>query len=138
MPDLRCVVGVLVLFACAKPFAVPVSTTTAATPDQTFQCAMKQMQALGYNRSSYDTDELRINGSKIDPEAHRADTQFRRVVNKLEVDVETQPDGKTSLQVVGRTFAEYTTQRGPTEVEEKASDEARSASQQLLKRCSSS
>jgi hypothetical protein len=99
---------------------------------------MKQMDALGYKRSSYDTDELRVNGSKIDPNAHRADTQFRRVLDKLEVDVGPQPDGKTSLQVVGHTFAEYTTQRGPTEVEEKASEQVRSDTQQLLKRCASS
>jgi hypothetical protein len=99
---------------------------------------MKQMETLGYKRSSYYTDELRVNGSKIDPNARRADTQFRRVLNKLEVDVGPQPDGKTSLQVVGHTFAEYTTQRGPTEVEEKASEQVRSDTQQLLKRCASS
>jgi hypothetical protein len=39
--------------------------------------------------------------------------------------------------VVAHTFAEYTTQRGPTEVEEKASSEVRSAAQELLERCRS-
>jgi hypothetical protein len=39
---------------------------------------------------------------------------------------------------VGHTFAEYTTQRGPTEVEEKPSDQVRADTQQLLKRCASS
>jgi hypothetical protein len=138
MPDRRSLVGVLFLFACSKPYAAPVSSSTAATPDQTFECAMKQMQALGYNRSSYDTDERRVNGTKIDPKAHRADTQFRRVLNKLEMEVSSQPDGKTKLEVVGHTFAEYTTQRGPTEVEEKPSDQVRADTQQLLKRCASS
>jgi hypothetical protein len=67
----------------------------------------------------------------------RPDTQFRRMLDKLEVEVSPQADGQTSMQVTGRTFAEYTTQRGPTEIEENASPEVHSATQQLLERCRS-
>ena len=59
------------------------------------------------------------------------------MLDKLEVEVTPQAGGQTGLQVTGRTYAEYTTQRGPTEIEEKASQEVRSAAQQLLDRCRS-
>jgi hypothetical protein len=129
--------GSLLLAACAQRLAVPSTTQTSAGPDETFECAKKQMVALNYRQTSIDVDAHRINGSKIDPESRRPDTQFRRMLNKLEVEVAPQSDGHTSLKVLGRTIAEYTTQRGPTEVEEKASEEVRNAVQQLLKQCGS-
>jgi hypothetical protein len=93
------------------------------------------MPKLGYKQSSVDVDARRINGTKIDTKSRRPDVQFRRVLDKLEVEVAPQADGQTGINVQGRTFAEYTTQRGPTEVEEKASAEVQSAAEQLLQRC---
>ena len=127
----------LLLAACAQSFAAKTTVRTSATPDQTFECVRKQLDTLGYRRTSLDTDARRVNATKIDEKTQRSDTQFRRMLNKLEVEVSPQADGQTSLRVAGRTFADYTTQRGPTEVEEKASDEVRSASQKLLERCRS-
>jgi hypothetical protein len=131
------IAGTLLLAACGQSLADQTSIRTSATPDQTFECVRKQLDALGYKRTSYDTDARRINGTKIDEKTRRSDTQFRRMLDKLEVEVSPQADGQTSLQVAGRTFADYTTQRGPTEVEEKASPEVRSASQKLVERCRS-
>ena len=129
--------GTLLLAACAQRFAAETSIRTSASPDQTFECVRKQLDTLGYKRTSYDTDVRRINSTKIDEKTRRSDTQFRRMLDKLEVEVSPQADGQTSMQVTGRTFADYTTQRGPTEVEEKASEGVRSASQQLVERCRS-
>ena len=129
--------GALLLSACAQRYGAPVSARTAASPEETFDCARKQLETLGYKRTSYDTDEHRVNGTKVDSKSRRPDTQFRRILNKLEVQVSPEADGRTSLQVVGHTFAEYTTQRGPTEVEETASDQVKTDTQQLLQRCSS-
>lgn len=133
----RFVLGVsLILSACAtQRYAAPASTRTSAAPDDTFQCVKRQLAALGYKQTSIDVDEHRISGSKIDMESRRPDTQFRRMLDKLEVEVSAQADGQTSIDVQGRTFAEYTTQRGPTEVEEKPSKEVQTSSQQLLERC---
>ncbi len=131
------IAGTLLLAACGQRLADQTSIRTSASPDQTFECVRKQLDAFGYKRTSYDTDARRINATKIDMKARRPDTQFRRLLDKLEVEVSPQADGQTSMQVAGRTFAEYTTQRGPTEVEEKASQEVRSASQQLVERCRS-
>ena len=63
--------------------------------------------------------------------------QLSRMLNKLDVDVSAEADGQTSIQALGRTFAEYSTHRGPTEEEEKASDQVASDAQTLLERCRS-
>ena len=132
----RLIVGaMLVLAACAQRYAAPASIRTAAGPDDTFECVKRQLSAMGYKQTSIDVDEHRISGSKIDMKSRRADTQFRRLLDKLEVDVSPEADGQTGIDVQGRTFAEYTTQRGPTEVEEKPSAEVQASSQQLLERC---
>jgi hypothetical protein len=133
----RLIVGaMLVLAACAQRYAAPASIRTAAAPDDSFDCVKRQLSAMGYKQTSIDVDEHRISGSKIDVKSRRSDTQFRRMLDKLEVEVSPQADGQTSVEVRGRTFAEYTTQRGPTEVEEKPSAEVQASTKQLLERCS--
>jgi hypothetical protein len=127
----------LLLAGCGQRLATPVSARTSAGPDETFDCLKRQLKELGYRQTSIDVNDHRISGTKIDDKTRRADTQFRRMLNKIEVQVAPQADGQTGIEVRGRTFAEYTTQRGPTEVEEKASDEVRAAQQQLLEKCRS-
>jgi hypothetical protein len=127
--------SLLLLVACAQRYAAPASAQTSAAPEETFECVKRQMSSLGYKQSSVDVDEHRISGTKIDVEARRADTQFRRLFDRLDVEVAPQADGQTGIQVQARTFAEYTTQRGPTEVEEKASDDVKAAAQKLLEKC---
>lgn len=127
--------GMLILSACAQRYAAPAGIRTSAGPDESFACVKRQLSALGYKQTSIDVDAHRISGSKIDETTRRADTQFRRMLNKLDAEVAAQADGQTSIEVQARTFAEYTTQRGPTEVEEKASSEVRLSAQQLLEKC---
>jgi hypothetical protein len=127
--------GTLLLSACAQQYAAPASARSSLSPEETFSCVRREMPKLGYKQSSVDVDARRINGTKIDAESRRPDTQFRRILDKLEVEVAPQADGHTGIEIKGRTFAEYTTQRGPTEVEEKPSVEVQSAAEQLLKRC---
>jgi hypothetical protein len=129
--------GALLLAGCAQRLATPVSGRTSSGPEPTFDCVKQQLKELGYRQSSIDVDAHRISGTKIDDKTRRADTQFRRMLNRLDVEVAPQADGQTSIEVSGRTFAEYITQRGPTEVEEKASNEVRTAQQQLVERCRS-
>lgn len=132
----RLIVGsMLLLAACSQRYAASASMRTAASPQDTFDCIKRQLSTMGYKQTSIDVDEHRISGSKIDLKSRRADTQFRRMLDRLEVEVSPQADGQTSIDVQGRTFAEYTTQRGPTEVEEKASAAVQASTQQLLERC---
>jgi hypothetical protein len=135
--DYRLVLGGTLLFfsACAQRYAAPASTRTSAAPADTFDCIKREMSNLGYKPTSIDEDQHRISGTKIDMTTRRPDTQFRRILHRLEVEVGPEADGQTGIVVQGRTFGEYTTQRGPTEVEEKASEEVKAASQQLLERC---
>jgi hypothetical protein len=129
--------GALLLPACSQRLSTPVSTRTSAGPEETFDCVKKQLAALGFKQSSIDVNERRISATKIDTKARRPDTQFRRIIHKLEVEVAPQADGQTSIEVHPHTYAEYTTQRGPTEIEENASDEVRTASEQLMEGCRS-
>jgi hypothetical protein len=127
----------MVLTACGQTLSTPVSVKTSASPEDTFACVRKQLGELGYKQTSYDTDEYRVNATKLDLESRRSDVQFRRFHNKLEVDIGAEADGQTSIQVVPRTFAEYSTQRGPTEEQEKASDLVKADANTLLDRCRS-
>lgn len=134
----RVFLGAAVLLAgCGKALSAPVSTRTSAAPDDTFACVKKQLGELDYRQSSSDVPEHRITATKIDSESRRPDVQFRRILNKLDVDVSATADGQTSIEVLPRTFAEYTTQRGPTEEQEKASELVKADAQQLLERCRS-
>jgi hypothetical protein len=129
--------GSLLLSACGQRLAAPAKGSTSASPDETFECVKNQMAALGFKQSSVDADERRVSATKIDMNTRRSDTQFRRLLDRLEVEVAAAADGQTSIDVRGHTFAEYTTQRGPTEVEEKPSENVNAASQELLSRCRS-
>jgi hypothetical protein len=132
-----CVAGVLLLLGCGHRLATPLSGRSSASPPETFDCVKKQMAVLGYKQTSIDVDEHRISAVKIDTKARRPDTQFRRLLNKLDVQVAAQADGSTSLEIQPHTSGEYATQRGPTEVEEKPSEEAKTAAEQLLDQCRS-
>jgi len=129
-------VGTLLLLpACSQHYAVPASTQTSAAPDAAFECVKRQLPLLGYRQSSIDVAEHRITGNKYDTETRRADVQFRRLIHRLEVEIGANAGGQTSIDVKSHTFADYTTQRGPTEVEEEASGEVKEDAQKLLKAC---
>ena len=127
----------LVLSACGQTLSTPVSVRTSAGPEDTFACVRKQLGELGYKQTSHDATEYRVNATKFDLESRRPDVQFRRIHNKLDVDIAAEADGQTSIRVLPRTFAEYTTQRGPTEEQEKASELVKADANTLLERCRS-
>jgi hypothetical protein len=133
----RWLLGTILLFpACAQqPYAASTSTRTQVAPEQALDCVKRELPKLGYKQSSLDAAEHRITATNLDTEARRADVQFRRLVNRLEVEIGPEAGGQTSIEVRSRTFAEYTTQRGPTEVEEKPSAEVNDAAQKLLAAC---
>jgi hypothetical protein len=134
----RVFLGAAVFLAgCGKALSTPVNTRTAGSPDDTFECVKKQLGALGYRQSSNDASEQRVAATKIDNKSRRPDVQFRRILDKLDIDVSATAEGQTSIEVLPRTFADYTTQRGPTEVQERASELVKADAQTLLDRCRS-
>ncbi len=127
-----------VLTGCGqKTFSTPVTGRTSAGPEETYACVKKQLGELGYKQTSNDVSEFRVTGNKFDYKTRKADVQFRRMVNKLGVSVAAGSDGQTSIDVEPRTFAEYSTHRGPTEEEEKASSQVNADAAQLIERCRS-
>jgi hypothetical protein len=132
-------VGALLLAGCAVgggQLAHNTSAASAAPAPDAFECARNQIKAVGFTQSSYDTDELRLTARRNDETARRPDVQFRRMVDKLEVDVSPGSGGEMSrITVVARTFAELTTHRGPTEEEEKPSETVRAAAKTILDKC---
>jgi hypothetical protein len=131
------IAGALLVSGCSQRLSTSVNTRTSTGPEDTFDCVRKQLPDLGYKQTSIDRDEHRVSAVKIDMKSRRPDTQFRRILHRLDVEVAAQADGQTSIEVHPRTLAEYTTHRGPTEVEEKAAEEVITDSQQLMKRCRS-
>src|SRR4051812_9089845 len=95
--------GALLLAGCAQRLATPANAKTSAGPEETFDCVKQQLKDLGYKQSSIDVDAHRISGTKIDDKTRRADTQFRRMLNKIDVEVAPQADGQTGIQILGRT-----------------------------------
>jgi hypothetical protein len=131
-------VGALVLAGCGqKTFSAPVTGRTSAGPDETYTCVKKQLGELGYRQTSNDASDRRVTASKFDYKTRRPDVQFRRMVNKLAVSVAAESDGQTGIHVEGSTFGEYSTHRGPTEEQEKASAEVNADAAQLVERCRS-
>lgn len=130
-------VGSALLSACAG-HALPVTFATASprpTPDA-FACAQQQAKALEFTIDSHDDQELRFTARKYDEKTRRPDVQFRRLVDRLAIDVDPgHGDTVTTISVVAHTFAESMTHRGPTEQEERPSENAKLVAQAILNRC---
>ena len=125
------------LAACSNaPLATTLTASSPSPAPDVFQCAREQIKALEFDQSSIDVREHRINAKRYDEAARRPDVQFRRVVDRLEIEATPASGGAvTTLKVTPRTFGEYTTQRGPTETQERTSQTAQDAAQKLIERC---
>jgi len=132
------VLGGLVLLGCGGghgSLPIALSASPASSPPQAIACARAKVDTLGYGLTSFDETDFRLTARKNDYNAHRADPKFRRNVDRLEVEAAPGADGNTKLTVVGRTYAEYSTERGPTEVEESASTDVRNTAQAVVDAC---
>ncbi len=131
------ILGTLFLVGACGGGSYPATLTAspAASPAEVIDCARGKLRPLGYQQTSFDEIEFRVTARKIDNSTHRADPQYRRNVDRLEVQAAPRADGKTSLTVTGRTFAELETHRGPTEEEERASANVKQSSQTILDAC---
>ena len=104
-----------------------------------YSCVRSQIPKVGFTQTSYDEPDQRVTARKYNENVTRPDVTFRRLVDRLSVEVRPGPggaDGLSVLEVQAATFAERTTQRGPTEEQEKTSETARQAAQELVDRCS--
>jgi hypothetical protein len=126
----------LLLGACGSGSYPTILTASPATsPADAIACVRAKLAPLGYKQTSFDETEFRVTARKNDNSTYRADPQYRRNVDRLEVQAAPGADGRTSLTVTGRTFAELETHRGPTEEEERASADVKQSSQSILDAC---
>jgi len=126
------------LAGCAGgPMTSTVSGTSPIPAPDAFTCVRDQIKAVGFTQSSYNTDRLRVTARKFDESQRRPDVQFRRMVDRLEIEVAPgSGNAVTNITVDAKTFAELATHRGPTEEQEKTSETARAAAQTILQKCS--
>jgi hypothetical protein len=126
----------LLVGACGGgTFYTTLTAAPSTSPPDVMACAKAKLTQLGYQQTSLDQTDNRLTVRKIDNTVQHPDPQFRRNVNRLEIEAAAGADGKTALTVVGHTFAEYSTQRGPTEVEERASQDVNQAAQAVVQSC---
>ena len=122
---------------CGSTLYLTINGTSPRPPVEVFDCVKRQILVLGYTQDSFDMEAHRITARKYDWETRRADTQFRRMVERLSIEIGDSTGGGAQLKIGAHTFAEFTTQRGPTEIEQSASPAARAAAQALLEACGS-
>jgi hypothetical protein len=130
--------GALALLgACGGPGSLPIAVTASpsSSPPDAMACVKAKLDTLGYAPVSYDQTDYLLVARRIDNSLHRADPQYRRNVDRIEIQATPGADGKTSLKITGRSYGEYETHRGPTETEEPASANARQAAQALVDAC---
>ena len=129
--------GMLLLVAACGggTYATTLTASPLAGPADAIACVKAQLRPLGYQQTAYDEMDNRLNARKVDNSVQRADPRYRRNVDRLEIQASAAADGKTSLTVVGRTFAEFETHRGPTEEEERASAGVKQSAQTILDAC---
>lgn len=130
-------VTAVLLAGCGGAMTTTLTGTSPAPAPDAFACVRGQLKALDFRQSSLDTDENRVTARRYDDSVRRPDVNFRRLVDRLEVEVAPGSGGAVStLTVNASTFAELTTQRGPTEVQERTSERARTAAEAVVKTCS--
>ena len=137
VPTLMLGVGFGLAGCVGGTMTTTVSGGSPAPAPDAFACVRDQLKAVGFSQSSYDTEQLRVTARKFDESQRRPDVQFRRMVDRLEIEVAPGTgDAVSSIRVDAKTFAELTTHRGPTEEQEKTSETARAAAQTILQKCS--
>lgn len=131
-------VTLVLVCACGGTYPVTLTARPSAGPSEAMECAKAKLKELKYSQTSFDEIDLRLTAQKIDNDVARADPQYRRHIDRLEVTTAAEADGRSSLTVIGHTFAEYQTHRGPTEQEERASAGVRETAQAILDACAGS
>jgi hypothetical protein len=129
-------VSLLLLAAgCGGTLYLAANGRSPRPPVEVFDCVKGQVPVLGYTQTSIDVEDHRITARRYDKEARYADSRFRRMIDRLTVEVAGSAEGGAVLKVGAHTFAELATQRGPTEIEQEASPAVKEAARKLLDEC---
>ena len=122
---------------CGTAHYLAMDGTSPRPPVEVFDCVKGQIAVLGYTQTSNDVEKHRVTAQKYDWETRMADTQFRRMIDRLMIEVSDSADKAARLKIRAHTFADLVTQKGPTEIEQSASVAVRAAAQSLMQACGS-
>lgn len=122
---------------CGGTLYLAINGTSPRPPVEVFDCVRTQIPVLGFTQTSIDPEEHRITARRFDAGARKADTRFRRMVERLSIELTSSAEGGARLEIAAHSLAELMTPRGPTEIEESASPAVRAAAQKLLEACGS-
>jgi hypothetical protein len=133
----RSLLSVLLVAGCGHQMTQSYRQPSPSPAPDVFACARTQLKANGFDQTSIDTDDSRLTARRFDETVRRPDVTFRRLVDRLEIEVAPGAGGDSVsvLSVGARTFAEMVNQRGPTETQERTSETAKTAAQNILEKC---
>ena len=121
--------GTLILVgACGRgSFPVALTASPAAAPTDVIACVRAKLAPLGYQQTSFDQTDFRVTARKVDNSVHRADPQFAATSTGSRSRPPPAPTARRRSPSPAARYAEFETQRGPTEEEEKASADVKQA-----------
>jgi hypothetical protein len=125
----------LLTLACGPTITTSAKTQSKLAPPDAYKCATKQLDTLGFQRTSHDDERLRVTARKENPKITFSSPQFRKTWDQIEAEVVNAPTG-TELNVKASTVAEYFAQTGVIYNQLSTSKEATQAAQTVLHRCS--
>ncbi len=123
------------LLACGGNIYHGQASQTATAPGDVYTCARTELRQLGYQERSHDDLDFRVVAERIDDTVRRPDTQFRRLFDRMIVEIAPDAAGSTRMVIEAHTFAELQTQRGQTFDEESVRPKAKADAQALAQRC---
>lgn len=128
--------AILLVGACAGgPMYASLGATPDGAPSAVFDCARAQFKPLGFEQASYDVNDLRLTARRIDSGVTRPDRTFRRQIDRIFIEIHPGADGRTAMKIEAHTFGEYQTIRGPTEIEEPATERVKTAAATIVQNC---
>lgn len=110
------------------------TASPAAGPAAVIDCVRSQFGKLDYQQIAYDVRDHRVVAKRTDTTVNRADPQFLRLINQIEAQATTEASG-TGLRIIAHTIGQYSTHRGPTDMEEKASPQVKQDAETLMQAC---
>ncbi len=127
---------VIAVLCCGGRLGADFAVATPVSAPDVFTCVADKAKAMEYAVESRDVADRRLVVRKYDTKSRRPDVQFRRLIDRLEIEVGSGgANGMTTLNIAARSYAEYTRHRGPTEEEERASSRVKEDAEALLQRC---
>lgn len=111
---------------------------TRSPADEVFSCARDYLKAEGFFERSVDEGDLRLVFRKEKEGFRTVEPSFRRAFDELTVEIDRQVSDGSSVEIIARTWYEYSGRRGPTLVAKRPTAEVEAAARALSRQCAPS